>query len=62
VIGESRQRYDDLVSGCGLSVQLLVMSAAGISGDGYGKLLAFDNDGHLLGPFCDDGQALAFFG
>jgi heme-degrading monooxygenase HmoA len=54
VIGESRQRYDDLVSGCGLSVQLLVTSAAGINGDGYGKLLAFDNDGHFLGPFCDD--------
>jgi DNA-binding beta-propeller fold protein YncE len=33
---------------------LLVTSAAGANGDGYGKLLAFDRDGAPLGPFSDD--------
>jgi DNA-binding beta-propeller fold protein YncE len=33
---------------------LLVTSAAGANGDGYGKLLAFDDHGHFLGPFTDD--------
>jgi DNA-binding beta-propeller fold protein YncE len=35
-------------------MQLLVTSAAGANGDGYGNLLAFDNDGNLLGSFSDD--------
>jgi hypothetical protein len=35
---------------------LLVSSAAGANGDGYGALLAFDGDGKYLGPFCDDGR------
>jgi outer membrane protein assembly factor BamB len=33
---------------------LLVTSASGANGDGYGALLAFDADGKLLGPFSDD--------
>jgi outer membrane protein assembly factor BamB len=33
---------------------LLVTSAAGANGDGYGKLLAFNHDGKLLGAFSDD--------
>ena len=35
---------------------LLVTSAAGANGDGYGALLAFDRDGTLLGPFSDDAR------
>ena len=33
---------------------LLVTSASGANGSGYGKLLAFDADGKLLGPFSED--------
>ena len=33
---------------------LLVTSASGANGSGYGKLLAFDGDGKLLGPFSKD--------
>ena len=33
---------------------LLVTSASGINGAGYGKLLAFDQTGQLLGPFTED--------
>jgi hypothetical protein len=33
---------------------LLVTSAAGANGDGYGALLAFDLDGRPLGTFSDD--------
>jgi len=33
---------------------LLVTSASGANGSGYGKLLAFDADGELLGPFSED--------
>jgi DNA-binding beta-propeller fold protein YncE len=35
---------------------LLVTSAAGPNGDGYGALLAFGRDGRLLGNFTDDGR------
>src|SRR5215470_7082775 len=33
---------------------LLVTSASGAIGAGYGKLLAFDKGGELLGPFSAD--------
>jgi len=33
---------------------LLVTSASGANGSGYGKLLAFDADGEALGPFSDE--------
>jgi hypothetical protein len=33
---------------------LLVTSAPGANGAGHGKLLAFDEGGHALGPFSDD--------
>lgn len=33
---------------------LLVTSASGVDGDGYGALLAFDPDGRPLGPFSTD--------
>jgi DNA-binding beta-propeller fold protein YncE len=33
---------------------LLVTSASGANGDGYGSLLAFDRDGRLIGRFSDD--------
>jgi hypothetical protein len=35
-------------------VPLVVSSAAGANGDGYGQLLAFDRDGKALGVFCGD--------
>jgi hypothetical protein len=35
---------------------LLVTSASGANGNGYGTLLAFDHDGRLLGPFSDDSR------
>jgi DNA-binding beta-propeller fold protein YncE len=35
---------------------LLVTSASGVNGSGYGKLLAFDADGELLGPFSEDAR------
>src|SRR4051812_39207172 len=37
-------------------MQLLVTSASGANGDGYGALLAFDRDGESLGTFSDDGR------
>src|ERR1700749_779634 len=33
---------------------LLVTSASGANGNGFGALLAFDLDGSLRGPFIDD--------
>ena len=38
----------------GTSVPLLVTSASGVNGEGYGALLAFDHNGAPLGVFCDD--------
>jgi DNA-binding beta-propeller fold protein YncE len=35
---------------------LLVTSASGANGLGHGKLLAFDSDGKLLGPFTEDAR------
>ena len=35
---------------------LLVTSASGANGNGYGALLAFDHDGKPLGPFSDDNR------
>lgn len=35
---------------------LVVTSAAGANGDGYGALLAFDDDGRPLGPFTRDAR------
>jgi DNA-binding beta-propeller fold protein YncE len=35
---------------------LLVTSASGANGAGYGKLLAFDENGKLLGSFSDDAR------
>jgi hypothetical protein len=37
-----------------MGMVLLVTSAAGINGDGYGALLAFDSAGQPLGPFSKD--------
>jgi DNA-binding beta-propeller fold protein YncE len=37
---------------------LLVTSASGANGLGYGKLLAFDADGKLLGPFSEDARII----
>jgi hypothetical protein len=39
-----------------MGIPLLVTSAAGINGDGYGALLAFDRDGRPLGPFSKDSR------
>jgi hypothetical protein len=36
------------------AMPLLVTSAAGANGDGYGLLLAFDRDGTPLGSFGND--------
>src|SRR5580693_3365409 len=38
------------------TMALLVTSAAGTNGDGYGALLAFDSDGKSLGAFSDDSR------
>jgi hypothetical protein len=35
---------------------LLVTSASGANGAGYGKLLAFDHGGKVLGPFSEDAR------
>jgi DNA-binding beta-propeller fold protein YncE len=35
---------------------ILVTSASGINGNGYGTLLAFKRDGALIGPFSDDSR------
>src|SRR5580693_2098030 len=37
-----------------LPMPLLVTSASGANGNGYGALLAFDHDGEPLGPYSDD--------
>jgi len=37
-----------------ITMPLLVTSASGSSGDGFGALLAFELDGRLLGTFIDD--------
>ena len=37
---------------------LLVTSASGANGAGYGKLLAFGEQGKLLGSFCDDSRII----
>ena len=36
--------------------RLLVTSASGANGRGYGAVLAFSADGDLLGPFSEDGR------
>jgi hypothetical protein len=38
------------------TMALLVTSAAGTNGDGYGALLAFNGDGKSLGAFGDDNR------
>lgn len=35
---------------------ILVTSASGINGNGYGAVLAFNRDGRLIGPFSDDSR------
>jgi hypothetical protein len=37
-------------------VRLLVSSASGVNGNGYGALLAFDLDGRMLGVFSNDNR------
>jgi hypothetical protein len=37
-----------------IKMPLLVTSAAGVNGDGYGSLVAFDCDGRPLGVFSSD--------
>jgi DNA-binding beta-propeller fold protein YncE len=37
-------------------MNILVTSAAGANGDGYGALLGFDSDGRLLGHFSEDAR------
>src|ERR1700740_1516985 len=37
---------------------LLVTSASGANGSGYGKLFAFAADGKVLGPFSDDARII----
>jgi DNA-binding beta-propeller fold protein YncE len=39
-----------------MAMVLLVTSALGANCAGYGKLLAFDEDGELLGPFSEDAR------
>ena len=34
--------------------RILVTSASGANGDGYGALLGFSAEGQLAGPFSDD--------
>jgi hypothetical protein len=38
---------------------LLVSSAKGANGAGYGAILAFDFVGNALGTFCDDSGRIA---
>jgi hypothetical protein len=40
----------------GIVMALLVTSASGANGAGYGCLLAFDQDGELLGSFSEDAR------
>src|ERR1700726_663178 len=51
----ARQRNIAILKGP-FRMPLLVTSAAGANGDGYGALLAFDEDGRLLGAFSDDAR------
>src|ERR1700678_1222442 len=39
-----------------VTMLLLVTSASGINGNGYGALLTFKRDGTLIGPFNDDSR------
>src|SRR5579862_257972 len=39
-----------------ITMPILVTSASGINGNGYGALLAFKRDGTLIGPFNDDSR------
>src|SRR3984885_2629848 len=39
-----------------ITMPLLVTSAAGVNGDGYGALLAFDGEGRPLGTFSSDAR------
>src|SRR5580693_4405035 len=39
-----------------VTMLILVTSASGINGNGYGALLAFKRDGTLIGPFSDDSR------
>src|ERR1700733_1802930 len=57
-MGESRCcacRHGESV-GNAITMPLLVTSAAGVNGDGYGALLAFDRNGRPLGAFCNDAR------
>lgn len=38
------------------ATRVLVSSAKGANGDGYGAVLAFDLAGNLLGTFCEDNR------
>src|SRR5580693_4627088 len=42
--------------GNAITMPLLVTSAAGVNGDGYGALLAFDGEGRPLGTFSNDAR------
>src|SRR5580693_6339972 len=42
--------------GNAITMPLLVTSAAGVNGDGYGALLAFDRNGRPLGAFSNDAR------
>ena len=37
-------------------MRVLVSSAKGANGPGYGAILAFDSSGNALGTFCDDSR------
>jgi DNA-binding beta-propeller fold protein YncE len=39
-----------------VAMLILVASASGVNGNGYGALLAFKRDGTLIGPFSDDSR------
>ena len=39
-------------------MRLLVSSAKGANGAGYGAILAFDFVGNALGAFCDDSRVV----
>src|SRR5277367_1568391 len=57
-MGESRCcacRHGESVRNA-ITMPLLVTSAAGVNGDGYGALLAFDRNGRPLGAFSNDAR------
>src|SRR5579863_9585743 len=57
-MGESRCcacRHGESVGNV-ITMPLLVTSAAGVNGDGYGALLAFDRNGRPLGAFSNDAR------